>query len=97
MFKRIPLVSLGLAASLSSAAVTDAAIGRAEAERRVRILTVRRDTAIAWLDRVVFRQFFTPFPGLIDTVHTRPQLTDLKIALTPSSNGLAGLAAILWS
>jgi outer membrane protein, heavy metal efflux system len=32
-------------------AVADAAISRAEAQRRVRILTVRRDTAIAWLDR----------------------------------------------
>jgi hypothetical protein len=38
-----------------------------------------------------------PFPGLIDTVHTRPQLTDLKIALT-ISDGLAGPAsAIQWS
>ena len=32
-------------------AVADAAIAKAEAERRVRILTVRRDTAVAWLDR----------------------------------------------
>jgi hypothetical protein len=39
-----------------------------------------------------------PFPGLIDTVHTRPQRTDLKFALTPFSNGLVGPAsAILWS
>ena len=40
-----------------------------------------------------FRQFSTPFPGLIDTVHIRPQLTDLKIALTPSSNELAQTAS----
>jgi cobalt-zinc-cadmium efflux system outer membrane protein len=32
-------------------AIADAAISRAEAERRVRILTVSRDTALAWLDR----------------------------------------------
>ena len=32
-------------------AVADAVMSRAEAERRVRILTVRRDTAVAWLDR----------------------------------------------
>ena len=32
-------------------AIADAAISQAEAERRVRILTVRRDTAIAWLNR----------------------------------------------
>lgn len=32
-------------------AVADAGISRAEAERRVRILTVRTDTAIAWLNR----------------------------------------------
>jgi hypothetical protein len=37
---------------------------------------------------LVSRQFFTPFPGLIDTVHTRTQRTDLKIALTPFSNEL---------
>jgi hypothetical protein len=42
---------------------------------------------------LVFRQFSTPFPGLIDTVHTQPQLSDLKIALTPSGNELAGRAA----
>lgn len=33
------------------AAAADAAVARAEAERRVSILTVRRDTALAWLDR----------------------------------------------
>ncbi len=32
-------------------AVAQAAIAKAEAERRVTILTVRRDTAVAWLDR----------------------------------------------
>jgi len=32
-------------------AVADAVVARAEAERRVSILTVRRDTAVAWLDR----------------------------------------------
>jgi outer membrane protein, heavy metal efflux system len=32
-------------------AEADAAVARAEAERRVGILTVRRDTALAWLDR----------------------------------------------
>lgn len=35
----------------AQSAAADAAIARAEAERRVSILTVRRDTAVAWLDR----------------------------------------------
>jgi hypothetical protein len=39
----------------------------------------------------VFTQFFLGFPGLIDTVHTRRPLTDLMIALRPSSNGLNGV------
>jgi len=35
----------------AQAAEADAAVARAEAERRVSVLTVRRDTALAWLNR----------------------------------------------
>jgi cobalt-zinc-cadmium efflux system outer membrane protein len=35
----------------AQSATADAAIARAEAERRVSVLAVRRDTAVAWLDR----------------------------------------------
>jgi outer membrane protein, heavy metal efflux system len=52
------------------AAVADAAIGRAEAERRVRILTVRRDTAIAWLDRY----FLERRSALLDELESENQL-----------------------
>lgn len=44
---------------------------------------------------LVFRQFFAPVTGLIDTVHTPPQLNALKIAPTPSSNGRPGSASAM--
>ena len=46
-------------------AVADAAVARAEAERRLSILTVRRDTAVAWLDRYYLEQRGALFDDLV--------------------------------
>lgn len=46
-------------------AVADASIARAEAERRVSILTVRRDTAVAWLDRYYLERRGALFDELV--------------------------------
>jgi outer membrane protein TolC len=45
-------------------AVADAAIARAEAERRLSILTARRDTAVAWLDRYYLERRIALFDDL---------------------------------
>jgi cobalt-zinc-cadmium efflux system outer membrane protein len=48
----------------AQSAVADGAIAKAEAERHVNILTVRRDTAIAWLDRYYLEQLGALFEEL---------------------------------
>ena len=57
-----------------------AAVDRVEAERRIRILTVRRDTAVAWLNRYYLERRVAVFDDLDRENHLLTQIVQAQLA-----------------